>query len=453
MNDRPGFVLDAASLSEDERRAVRAIDMDWLLGTLSALIATRSHDGRETEAQDRAAGIMADSGMQVDRWWIDLDELRNHPAYSCEVERAEALGVVGVTGGDTVRADVAERGVARDLILNGHVDVVPAGDPSRWTSPPWTATTREGRVYGRGAVDMKGGIACALGAIRALRDAGVRLRGRLILESVVGEEDGGVGTLAAVVRGYRADGAIVLEPTDLSVVLAQAGCLDFRITVHGKAGHGAMRWEGVSALEKFITAHGALVALERSRTPDLLPPEVGSLFADYPIAFPISIGTVRAGNWASTVPEELVCEGRYGIMPGEEPEAAKESFRQALTRAARDDEWLRDHAPSVEWSGGRYASASVSRDAPIVATLSEAHADLFLRPPSFIGVTYGADMGMLASVGGMDALLYGPGDVRCAHQPDEHVEVRALMQATSALVVTAMRFCGYTPQAQPSGDR
>lgn len=434
--------MDDAALSGDERRAVQAVDVDWLLATLGNLIASRSDDGRETAAQDLSAGLMADIGMRVDRWWIDLDELRSHPAFSCEIERAKALGVVGVVGGDTRDASL-HRGVARDLILNGHIDVVPAGDLARWTSPPWAASTRSGAIYGRGAVDMKGGIVCALAAIRALRDADVHLRGRLVMESVVGEEDGGLGTLACLTRGYRADGAIVLEPTDLSIVLAQAGCLDFRITVRGKAGHGAMRWEGVSALEKFFLVHEGLIALERSRTADLLPPEVRPLFADYRVAFPISIGNVRAGTWASTVPEELVCEGRYGVMPGEDPVSAQESFQRAVAHAAEGDEWLRDHVPVVEWSGGRYASAFVSRDADIVTTLTSVHTDLFSKPPLFRGVTYGADMGMLASVGGIDALLYGPGDVRCAHQPDEHIEMDALVQATRALVVTAMRFCGY----------
>ena len=437
-----GMTVDDASLSEDERCALEAVDVDWLLATLGELIAIPSDDGRETEAQDRAAGIMSDLDMRVDRWWIDLDTLRKHPAFSCEIQRSEALGVVGVVGGDAHAAG-SHGGDERDLILNGHIDVVPVGDTTQWASPPWTASARNGRIYGRGAVDMKGGIATALAAIRALSSAGVQLRGRLIMESVVGEEDGGLGTLACLTRGYRADGAIVLEPTELSVVLAQAGCLDFRITVRGKAGHGAMRWEGVSALEKFLPVYDGLTAFERSRTIDLLAPEVRPLFADYSIPFPISIGTLRSGSWASTVPEELVCEGRYGVMPGEDPASARTRFQEALMRASEGDEWLQNHAPLVEWSGGSYASAFVSRDAPVVTTLTAAHIDLFSKSPRFRGVTYGADMGMLASVGGMEALLYGPGNVRCAHQPDEHIEVDALVQATRVLVVMAMRFCGY----------
>lgn len=437
------------AISPDEERALRAIDTDWLLETLRVLIASQSHEGRETQAQDLVAGLMVDAGLQVDRWWIDLEELRRHPAFSCEVARTEALGVVGVTG----REAPAPAGTARDLILNGHIDVVPPGDFEKWTTPPWSASVRDGFVYGRGAADMKGGVACALCAARALRDAGVCLSGRLILESVTGEEDGGLGTLATIVRGYRADGAIVLEPTDLSIVLAQAGCLDFRMVVTGKAAHGALRWEGVSALDKFAVLHDALKALERGRTHELLPPAVQPLFAELPVAFPISVGTVRAGTWASSVPDKLVCEGRFGVMPGEDPAAARQQFHDALMRAAQADEWLRRHPPRVEWIGARYLAALTSPDAPIATAVSEAHAALFSRRPVMGAVTYGADTGLLVSVGGMDAMLYGPGDIRNAHKPNEYVPIQSLLDAVKAVVVTAMRFCGYTLRERPMADR
>lgn len=448
-----GDVLPTA-LSVDERRVVAAVDLPRLLDDLSALVAAPSHDGRETQAQEVAAGLLADAGLQVDRWWMDLDELRRHPAFSWEVERSEALGVVGVTGGSAAgstgggigrgpgRDTPGDHG-ARDLIFNGHIDVVPPGDPERWTSPPWQATQRNGDVYGRGTVDMKGGIACALAAVRALRSAGVGLRGRLLVETVAGEEDGGLGTLAAILRGYRADGAVVVEPTALDIVSAQAGCLGFRLTVPGRAAHGAMRWEGVSALERFAPVHEALLALERSRTAADLPDDIRPLFARYPIPYPLSIGTVRAGNWASTVPEELVCEGRYGVMPGEDAALARRRFEDAVAAAADRDPWLREHRPVVEWPGGQYASALTPTTATVVAAVGGAHASLRGAPPALIGVTYGADMGMLSSVGGVPTVLYGPGDVAWAHQADEHVPVAQLEQAAEVLAVTAMRFCGY----------
>lgn len=425
-----------AQLTDDEQRALSAIDRDWLLQSLASLVAARSCDGHETEAQDRSAGLMADAGLSVDRWWIDLEQLRHHPAFSWEIERTEALGVVGVGG-------TSDGG--RDLIINSHIDVVPPGDPARWTSPPWTASIRDGLVFGRGTVDMKGGVACALTAARALRDAGVRLRGRVIIETVAGEEDGGLGTLAAIERGYRADGAVVVEPTSLTLVAAQAGCLGFRITVPGTAAHGAMRWDGVSALERFLPIHTALLELEASRTADDLPADIRPLYSHYPIPYPLSIGTVRAGDWASTVPEQLVCEGRYGVMPGEDTASARKLFEQAVNDAAKADGRLLERPPVVEWSGGQYASALTPTTAPIVTTVREAHADLFGQEPPIAGVTYGADMGMLVTVGGMQAVLYGPGDVERAHQVDEHIALAELERGAAAMTLLAMRFCGYDP--------
>jgi acetylornithine deacetylase len=429
-----------AALTAAERRAVDAVDLPRLLDDLKALVAAPSHDGRETAAQDIAADLMADAGLHVDRWRIDLDELRRHPAFSWEVERDEAVGVVGTTGG--AGGAGPDGSPARDLIFNGHIDVVPPGDLDRWSSSPWQSEIRDGMVFGRGTVDMKGGIASALAAARALRAAGVTLRGRLFLETVAGEEDGGLGTLAAIVRGYRADGAVVVEPSALTIVAAQAGCLGFRVTVPGRAAHGAMRWEGVSALEHFTPVHEALLALERSRTAADLPDDIRPLFADYPIPYPLSIGVVRAGNWASTVPEELVCEGRYGVMPGEDATLARRRFEDAVAAAAAGDPWLRDHPPVVEWPGGQYASALTSTGAAVVTAVGGAHASLTGAPPPVVGVTYGADMGMLSAVGGVDTVIYGPGDVNWAHQADEHVPVAELEQAARVLVVTAIRFCG-----------
>ncbi|MGB9750658.1 M20/M25/M40 family metallo-hydrolase [Roseiflexus castenholzii] len=198
-----------------ERTVIEAIDIDGLLAFLGDLVAIPSLDGAsgEVAAQEYVAAFLERLGCKVDVWEIDFDELRRHPAFSAEVERNRGLGVVGVGG----------LGNGPTLIFNGHVDVVPAGDESLWRFPPWQATIADGYVYGRGALDMKGGLACAIFAAQAIRDAGVQLRGRLLIQSVIGEEDGGCGTLATVLRGHTGDGAIVVEPTELRIAPAQAG--------------------------------------------------------------------------------------------------------------------------------------------------------------------------------------------------------------------------------------
>ena len=423
-------VGEVERVREIEERVLRAIDVEGMLEYLCELIAVPSLDGEETAVQEHVAAQMEHCGLEVDVWELDFDELSQHPAFSMEAERENGLGVVGVMGED---------GGRRSLILNGHVDVVPVGDESLWQYPPWQGTVVEGRVYGRGAVDMKGGLCCALFAAKALRDAGVRLKGRLMVESVIGEEDGGVGTLAAVLRGYRADGAIVAEPTELIVAPAQAGAFNFRVTIPGKAAHGCVREEGVSAIEKFIPIHEALMALERRRNEKVKDP----LYSRYHLPYALCIGKVRAGTWASSVPERLVFEGRYGVAVDEDADAARGALQEAVAQAAEADPWLRDHPPLVEWWGGQFDPARIPVDHPLVETVTGAFEDAAGRPTRVEGMTYGADMRLLVNVGDTPTVLFGPGDVRASHRPDEYVPVDDLVAVVRTLALAALRFCGY----------
>lgn len=411
-----------------ERRVLDAVGLEALVDDLGDLVRCRSLGGEETPVQERVAGVMARLGMEVDRWEIDLDRLRRHPAYSAEIERSHALGVVGRTG----------RGGGPTLVLNAHVDVVPAGDETLWSVPPWRATRDGDRIYGRGTADTKGGLCCALAAVRALRDAGVGLAGTLLVHSVVGEEDGGVGTLAAIERGHTGDGAIVLEPTELVVAPAQAGALGFRLTVPGRAAHGALRAEGISPFDKYLPIYRGLREFEADRNRDVADP----LFADYELPFALCIGKLRSGIWASTEAESLTCEGRLGISPGEDPDEARRAFAAVVDTATRADPWLRDHPPELRWCGAQYEPAATAVDHPVVTTLAAAHETATGRAPVVRGMPYGADMRLLVRQGGVPTVLYGPGDVRRAHAPDEFVPVSELAAAARTLALTLLRFCG-----------
>jgi len=297
----------------------------------------------------------------------------------------------------------------------------------------------EGRLHGRGALDMKGALAAGLEAVAAVRRAGVRLRGSVRLASVVGEEDGGCGTLATLQRGHRADGAVVMEPTALAVAPAQAGVLNFRIRVAGLAAHGAVRREGVSALEKLFGVHAALRRLEEARNARL---GGDPIFASHELPFPICVGTVRGGDWASSVPDHVTVEGRMGLAPGETPEDARREMAGALAHAAEVDDWLRDHPPSLTWWGGRFLAARTPVDHPLVTAVHDAARAVLGRPPTLEGMTYGADLGLLTGVGGIPGVLFGPGDIRRAHRPDEWVAVDDLVATARTLAVAIVRFCG-----------
>jgi acetylornithine deacetylase len=417
-------------MDQVEKRVLQAVDVEGMLDFLCALIAVPSLVGDEVAGQEHVATQMERSGLKVDLWELDFDELSQHAFFSIEEERKRGLGLVGVTGEDSG---------GRSLILNGHVDVVPVGDESLWHYSPWQGTIADGRVYGRGSVDMKGGLCCALFAAKALRDAGIRLKGRLMVESVIGEEDGGVGTLATILRGYRADGAIVCEPTQLTVAPAQAGAFNFRVTIPGKAAHGCVREEGVSPIEKFFPIHEALMDLERQRNQQATDP----LYDGYELPFALCIGNVRAGTWASSVAENLVFEGRYGIAPGEDEAAARHAFERTVAEAAQGDPWLREHPPVVEWWGGQFYPARTPVEHPLVRTVTAAFEEVSGRPARVEGMTYGADMGLLVNVGHTPTVLFGPGDVRVSHRPDEYVPIDELEMAARTLALAALHFCGY----------
>ena len=416
-------------MNQVEKQVLETIDAQELIEYVCELISIPSITGKEKAAQDNIAQKLASIGMKVDHWSLDLEELSKHPDYSTEVDRTEGQGVVGLTGDEN----------GRTLILNGHIDVVPAGDESNWSYPPWKGTLKDGRVFGRGSVDMKGGLACAIYAVKAINDAGVKLKGQVIIQSVIGEEDGGIGTLACVLRGYKADGAIIMEPTELKLAPAQAGALCFRITVNGLSAHACVREEGVSALEKFILIHNRLIELEKDRNSRVNNP----LYSSFELPIPLNMGKVQTGNWPSTVPETLVVEGRYGVMVDEDVESAKKEFTDALDSVVQSDPWLKEHPPKMEWWGGQFKPASIPVSDPIVETLASAYNDTTGKPPVVEGVTYGSDMRHLVNVGDTPTILFGPGDVRDSHKPNEAVNISDLETTVKTLALTILRFCGF----------
>ena len=277
---------------------------------------------------------------------------------------------------------------------------------------------------------MKAGLAVAIAAAGALARSGEALRGRLLVQSVVGEEDGGLGTFAAIERGQRADAAIVLEPTRLRLIPAQAGALSFRLHVPGRAAHAAVRYRGVSALEKFELLHAALHHVEAELNRERHP-----LFARYEIPYPLSIGRLRAGEWSATVPDTLECEGRVGVPVGMPVEAVRARVERALADAAAADVWLREHPPRLEWVGGQFEPAEADVEGEPFRWLRAAHERELGAPVELDGAPYGSDMRLFVNRAGMPAVLYGPGDIDLAHQVDESIDLEEVRVA--ARVVTA----------------
>ena len=401
---------------------------DDATGMLQELIRIPSVTGDEGAAQGFVAGVLAELGYSVDTWSPTRAELAEHRSFSDDgLPLGDRPVVVGQWGGEPSGGSV---------ILNGHVDVVPTGRERDFPHGPWTGEIHDNVVWGRGSCDMKGGLVSGIIAVAALQRAGLRPKAEVILESVVGEETGGVGTLATVVGGYRADAAIVLEPTQLQICPVGCGACSFRLHVHGLAAHGAMRQEGISALDKLWPLHQALTAFEQDRHHDFEHP----LFSGDRLAAPLSIGTVAGGDWPSTVPEALVAEGRYGIFPGEDLDTARAAFEQVVQAAALTDPWLAEHPPTVEWFEGQFESAQTSLDSALLTQLNSAHAAITGAGTSTHGVTYGSDLRFFTNDAGMPAVLYGPGDVAHAHTVNEHVLIDEVLDAARTVALLLMNW-------------
>lgn len=408
----------------------RAVDgrMDWATELLRELVRVPSVTGAEGAAQELIGEMLRSLGADVTAFCPTLEELSTHPSFSDDgLPLGERPVVVGRWGDDRERATI---------VLNGHVDVVPPGDPALWAHGPYRAALIDGEVHGRGACDMKGGIVAALLAITGLREAGIDPGVNVVVQSVIGEETGGAGTLAAVMRGFTGDAAIILEPTGGAICPVGAGAASFRLHVSGRAAHGAMRREGVSAIEKFIAIQDALVRLEAERHSGFRHPA----FEDGELVAAVSVGTLVAGDWPSTVPETLIAEGRFGILPGESLDEGRRALERAVADAAAVDPWLRVHPPRVEWFEGQFAPAETPLDAHLVGVLGDAHASVHDRAPAIRGVTYGSDMRFFTNDAGMPAVLYGPGDIALAHTVDERVPLRQVRDVAEAVALTLMRW-------------
>jgi acetylornithine deacetylase len=198
-----------------------------------------------------------------------------------------------------------------------------------------------------------------------------------------------------------------------------------------------VRDEGVSALEKFIPVFEDLTNLEEERNATLHHP----LYEHLRNKVPINVGVVRAGNWASTVPELLVAEGRIGLIPGEEIEPFREMVAGRIAAVAERDSWLKENPPKLEWFGGQFAPSEVPSDAPICEAIKHAHELATGEEPAVEGAPYGADMRLFIRFGGVPCVMYGAGDVNVAHAPDEHVSITELMTATKTIAYLLADWC------------
>jgi len=392
---------------------------------------------REGDVQDVLAVRLERLGATMDRWEPDAKALARHaggPGYYPDRDFQGRPNLVATLPGS---------GGRRSLMLLGHADVVSAGEG--WRVDPFGAVRQDGAIYGRGSVDMKGGTAAAIGALESLRAAGVHLRGDVVVASVVDEEAGGMGTLAVVDRGYRADGAIIPEPTGLNVAPLCRGILWGRLTIPGRASHIEMpqpHWRDGGAVDAIALGRVFLDAIDRlnarwaespaKRHPLLpLPCQVNVSMLDageFPTAF---AGRMRITFDAQYLPSERNQRGLGGHVKAE-----LESF---FAEIAQGDEWLRENPPHIEWLVDADCGETAG-DHPLSQMVHDA-ARSAGAASRMEGMSSHTDMGLLVNAG-IPTLNFGPGAPSVAHQPDEHVTEHDLLLATTTLALVIAEWCG-----------
>lgn len=411
--------------------AVDTLERD-LIAFIQDLVRVPSLPGEEGKIQGLIAAKLASLGMRVVHLPVKPAALQNHPAFSDDgfpyENRSNVIGIL----------DGKKRSKAPSLILNGHIDVVSPGDESLWSESPWSGNIDRGRIFGRGACDMKSGLAAGIFALEAIRRSNVALDGDLMIQCVAGEETGGCGTLTAIVEKYVADAAVIIEPTCLTICPVQSGALSFRLTVKGKSVHACMKNKGVNAIEKFIPLFRAVDAFNEDRHRQYHNP----LYPDAANVAPTCINVVNSGDWPSTVPDRLVADGRFGVFPDESVQVAKGRFENMLQLAVEKDPWLKRHPPELEWREGQFEPGSTRLDAPIIKTIAACHATVTGAEPRVEGVTYGSDLRLFTNHARIPAVLYGPGNVLDAHTVDESISIAEVVQATKILALIVCAWCG-----------
>jgi acetylornithine deacetylase len=411
-----------------------------LLALLERLVERRSVTGEEGDAQALVVEEFESLGLEPDVWEPDADELREHPGFF----ETSSFQDRGYEGRPNVAAIRRGDGEGRSLGFSGHIDVVPVGTPEAWTHDPWTTTVDDGRVYGRGTVDMKGGIAAYLTAVAALDALDVRLAGDLYLQTTIEEEDGGCGgVLSALERGYRPDATVVPEPYGIpNVGIASGGAMYFAVTVPGVAAHAARGHKGTNAFEKAIVVYEELDRLDRrrkhrtsfrpivNRNPDAEGEETN-----------LEVGIVDGGEWPSTVPDEVVLKGRIGWPPGESRSDVREQVEAAVDRAAAADPFLATNPPDVEWFGWNANPHEVDRDEPIVTVAKQNAEAVTGREGYFCGGSGGNDQRFYTLYYDRPAIVIGPRGAN-NHAVDEYAEVDSLVETAQALALTAIDWCG-----------
>jgi acetylornithine deacetylase len=420
-------------LSKDIIAAVDA-GFDDQVKLTADLTAFPSLRGQEATAQDFMADQYRRRGLPVDRWKINVEDIEHLPGFSpVAVSYDNAINVVGVHR--------PKQAKGRSLILNGHIDVVPTGPLDLWTNPPFAPRVENGWLYGRGSGDMKAGLIAGLAAFDALDRLGYRPAADVYLQSVVEEECTGNGALACLQRGYRAEAALIPEPAENGLDIAQLGVMWFQVKVRGRPTHVGHAGKGVNAIESCFPIVAALHKLEAEWNAH--PHEI---WGDHPHPVNFVLSRIEGGDWTSSVPAWCTFDMRISFYPGQSLESVRSAVERTVREAARDDGFLANNPPEVVYHGFQAEPYILEgADAPR-AVLEQAHRLAFGEALPTHAITATTDARFFGLYAGIPALVYGP-SAEDYHGFDERVNLESVRKVTRSIALFMMEWCGLEKRA------
>lgn len=428
------------SLDEQTRGLIRAAVADHFdeeLSFLADFVRIPSVRFEEAPAQDFIAAALRERRYEVDEWTIELEDLEPLPGFGpIHGDFSRARTVVG-----THRPSVTR---GQSLILQGHLDVVPTGPLDMWTTPPFEPKIEDGWMYGRGAGDMKSGTVAAIFALDALHHAGFEPAARVHIQSVIEEESTGLGALSTLQRGYRADLAVLPEPSDHTINRAQIGVLWFRIAVKGKPTHVAVAKEGSNAI---MAAYDVIRALQELEVEWNARAANDPIYGDVAHPLNFNAGKISGGDWASSVPAWCNVDCRMGVLPGQSLAAAKSEIEACVSAVSRNHPFLSNNPPDVTWNGFQAEGYVLGNDAdPGLEAMRRSHAAVFgegteLEERKMTALTDTRFYGLYYDI---PAFCYGP-RAENIHGFDERVNLSSVKQTTEVLALFIADWCGLNP--------
>lgn len=418
-------------INQARKKVCQLIDneREEIVQTLRKLIQIPTTPGKEAEGQKYIHGLYSDLGLKVISFEAHHERVSQHKAFIESGFGFEGRpNIIGILEGEPS---------AKSLILNGHVDVVPEGPIGEWDFSPWEGKVVGKKLYGRGALDMKGGLIANYFALKSLVKAGLKPKGTVMLQSVIEEEPGGGGgTLACLLEGFTADGLVVSE-APLKIVVSLVGIHYFRVRVTGRAAHAGVAHTGVNAIGKMNQIYQALVELDEKRAQEKHYPPIERASER---SCHLCIGTYRAGDCVSTVAGWAEIQCRISHIPGEKFKEVKNQVHQTINDVAQHDEWLSKHPPEVVWFGLKIEAWEQDPSDPFVLAFKSCADKVLGSNTDIIGFPWSTDT-RFAQYFNMPAISFGPNGENF-HGVNEYVDLDSLIDCTKVLASFIIEWCG-----------